>query len=57
MKPIVIIIKGGAIHAVNNVPEGLTVEVRDYDIDGCDEAQLITDSSGEQFIQDEWKQP
>lgn len=61
MKPmsnnkIIVIVDGGVIQDVV-IPKALdaTVEVRDYDIDGADEANLSKDDSGEECVISTWK--
>lgn len=47
--PIEILVRGGCVYAVDNVPDGKIVEVHDYDIDGTD-ADILTDDDGEKYI-------
>ena len=48
--PIIVSIKGGCIYSVDNVPSDITVEVRDYDIEGSTSYNLNTDDDGEKFF-------
>lgn len=48
--PIVITIEGGAVQNVLDVPPGVSVHIHDYDTDGCDEKDLETDGSGDQYF-------
>ena len=41
--------EGGVAHVQVNKP-GITVEVRDYDVDGCDEHDLWTDENGDRCV-------
>jgi len=39
-KPIVIQVEGGVVQAVMNVPEGVVVQIVDFDVEGADENRL-----------------
>ena len=45
---IIMYVEGGVVHDVQGVPAGVTLEVRDADIEGCDEEDL-TEIDGETF--------
>ena len=51
-KKVLIKVMGGVAH-VYEVPEDVTVEVRDYDIEGMDRAgvEIYEDEDGKYFIQ------
>jgi hypothetical protein len=49
IEPITIFVRGGVIQDIWQIPEGITVRVQDYDIDGLtaeEEAQLQQDHDG-----------
>jgi hypothetical protein len=39
-------VRGGVIQDIDNIPEGVTVKVFDYDIDGADDDRLSKDENG-----------
>ncbi len=41
MKEITIIVSGGVVQDVKNVPVGVTVKVIDYDVNGSDRYELV----------------
>jgi hypothetical protein len=45
---IIVKIKGGVVAEVDNIPEGVTVEVRDYDVEGSEGPFLYDEDEGEQ---------
>lgn len=47
--PIIVIIRGGCIYAVDNVPSDIVVEVRDYDIDFEESDNIKADDDGDKF--------
>lgn len=50
---IVVRVEGGMVIDVENVPVGVVVEVRDWDIEGLDEGQIAdldTDEAGDPYI-------
>ena len=57
-KPIVIQVEGGLVQAVMNVPEGVVVQVVDFDVEGVDEDRLSkwegTDGTQEDCIISEY---
>jgi len=53
-REILIVIQGGLIQEVYGIPPGLVVRVKDYDVDGCDEAHLKQDRDGERFRESVW---
>ena len=46
-------VEGGVVQHVE-VPEGVHVIVRDYDVDGTEEDQLEQDENGDHFIESNW---
>ena len=51
---IIVTVSGGVVQNVEGVPPGVVVEVRDYDVMGCDEEDLIKDENGELYEKGEW---
>lgn len=53
-KKVVINISGGLVQSVEK-PDNIDVEVRDYDLDGFTEEELIkTDSEGDKYVPQKW---
>lgn len=51
MQTIRIIVEGGVIQNVLDVPEGVEVEVRDYDVDGGEQdLELEEDDRGDHYV-------
>lgn len=50
MDKIIIHIEGGVIQYIGGIPDGVTVEVRDYDIDGVDPDRLTPTVDGEAIV-------
>ena len=50
----VIVVEGGVVQEVYGIPPGVVVRVKDYDVDGCDEAHLKQDRDGERFHESAW---
>ena len=48
-------VEGGVIQYVE-VPEGVTVIVRDYDAEGCDPDLVEQDDDGNDYIESIWEQ-
>ncbi len=48
-KKIRITMEGGVIHDIEYIPEGVVVEIWDFDVDGIDEVDISTNSAGEQY--------
>lgn len=53
MKTVQVIVSGGVVQHVE-VPDGVSVIVRDYDVDGVDPALLQQDRRGDSFIEAIW---
>ena len=47
---IVVTIRGGMVEAIDNVPPGAIVEVRDFDVEQVDPSALVTDHEGRAHI-------
>ena len=54
MKIIRVTVEGGVVQHVE-VPEGVQVVVRDYDVDGTEEDQREQDENGDHFIESNWE--
>ncbi len=54
MKIVRVTVEGGVVQHVE-VPEGVQVVVRDYDVDGTEADQLQQDENGDQFIESIWE--
>jgi hypothetical protein len=52
---IVITVEGGVIQSIENIPPGVRIVVRDYDVDGTERAGLVEDENGEQFVESIWE--
>lgn len=50
MQRIIVHVEGGLIHKIQNIPQGLSVEVRDYDTDGIDPERLTDTPDGEAAV-------
>ena len=50
----VLIISGGVLQSVKGLPKGITLEVRDYDTDGVDDAALKVDRDGDCYNEVVW---
>ena len=53
MERLIVSVSGGVVE-IGKVPEGLIVEVRDYDVDMCNTHDLPKDECGECFKETEW---
>jgi len=53
LKTVEVTVIGGLVHHVE-IPHGVTVVVRDYDVEGCDPASLQQDDTGAEFIEAIW---
>lgn len=47
---ITIEVDGGVVTKIHNIPLGVAIEVRDYDIEGTEEGELGTDADGMQYV-------
>lgn len=54
MKIVRVTVEGGVVQNVE-VPEGVQVIVKDYDVDGSDEDQLERDEDGDSFVESIWE--
>jgi hypothetical protein len=55
MKTVRITVEGGIVQHVE-VPEGITVIVRDYDVDGFPPEVLVQDEQGDSCIETIWSE-
>ena len=53
MKTVIITVEGGVVQNVE-VPKGVTVIVRDYDVDGTESDLLQQDRGGDNYIESIW---
>ena len=53
MKTVTITVEGGVVQNVE-VPEGVTVIVRDYDVESIESDLLQQDESGDNYIESIW---
>jgi hypothetical protein len=54
MKIVRITVEGGVVQHVE-VPDGVQVVVKDYDVDGTEADQLQQDENGDNFIESIWE--
>ena len=54
MKTVRVTVEGGVVQHVE-VPKGVQVIVKDYDVEGCDEAELEKDESGDNYFEAIWE--
>ncbi len=47
---ITVFIEGGVVHDVTGVPEGATLEILDYDVEGMDADRIEEDDKGNEFV-------
>lgn len=52
---IVITVEGGVIQSIENIPPGVRVVVRDYDVDGAERAGLVEDENGVSCVEVIWE--
>ena len=55
MNKIIIIVEGGLIQDISNIPHDIEIEVRDYDTDGADEENTKKDSDGDEYLIGIWR--
>ncbi|MFQ6611082.1 MAG: hypothetical protein ACE5D7_09840 [Fidelibacterota bacterium] len=51
---VIIVLEGGLIQDISGLPEGYSVEIRDYDTEGTPDSELTTDSAGQKYHRSEW---
>ncbi|MCG8506182.1 MAG: hypothetical protein MI755_16380 [Sphingomonadales bacterium] len=49
-KPITVIVSGGCVQGIQNIPPGMAVEIHDYDVDAGDHHRCDTDAEGGKFL-------
>ena len=54
MKFVLVTVESGVVQHIE-VPEGVQVIVKDYDVDGTEADQLQQDDNGDQFIEFNWE--
>lgn len=55
--PIIIKIDGGLVQDIEGIPEGVTVLVRDFDTEGCDESDIDgVDDDGNEYAEQVYTQ-
>ena len=54
MITVTIIVEGGVVQKID-LPNGVVVIVKDYDVDGFDEDRLQTDSNGDEYAESRWE--
>ena len=54
-KKIVITLEGGLIQWIEGIPDGMVIEVRDYDVEGADESELETGENGDLYYESIWE--
>jgi len=53
-KIVAITVEGGVVQDVD-CPDGVRAIVKDYDTEGCDEADLSTDDNGDEYLEAIWE--
>ncbi len=51
---VTVTIEGGMVQHVD-VPPGVRVVVKDYDVDGCNELDLAEDTNGDNYVESIWE--
>ena len=51
---ITVIVEGGMVQEVRDVPPGIEVVIQDYDTEGVDEEELLDDEDGEDYFEAAW---
>jgi hypothetical protein len=54
MKTVTVTVEGGVVQHID-IPEGVRVVVKDYDVEGCDEAELEEDENGDTYFEAIWE--
>jgi hypothetical protein len=54
-KVITITMEGGIIHGVEGIPNGITVRVHDFDIEGAEPESITTTANGDKVCVSEWQ--
>ncbi len=52
---IVVVVEGGMVQNVLDIPSGYCLEVHDYDVEGSGERDLETDDDGDVFFRGVWQ--
>ena len=54
MKIVRLTVEGGLVQHIE-LPEGVRVIVKDYDVEDCDEADLEEDANGDHYAESIWE--
>jgi hypothetical protein len=54
MQTIHIIMEGGIIQGILNIPEGVEIVVRDYDVDGVEYSETCGNVDGDRCTENHW---
>jgi hypothetical protein len=54
VKQVEVIVSGGVVQDVLNVPPDWDVVIKDYDVEGCEEGDTETDREGGEFVRLTW---
>lgn len=54
MKTVTVTVEGGVVQHVE-VPQGVRVVVKDYDVEGCDDADFDEDENGDEYVESIWE--
>ena len=49
-RKIIVFVKGGVVQHVDNPHKNITVEVRDYDVDGSNDPDIHINEDGEYYV-------
>ena len=52
---LIITVEGGLVQAIQGIPEGMRVEVWDYDTETTDDADTEIDADGDRFVRAIWR--
>jgi hypothetical protein len=54
-RPILVVVEGGVVQDVSNLPPGIAVVVRDYDVQPNDDPDYPRDHGGHPFAESTWR--
>lgn len=54
MKTVEVTVEGGVVQYID-VPQGVRVIVKDYDVEGCDQSDLEQDENGDNYFEAIWE--
>lgn len=52
---ITVIVEGGIVQKIKNIPKGCIIRVQDLDVEGRDEDELTVNEDGDECIQSDWE--